>query len=264
MRIDLHVHTADWSDGKDSAADMIRAAIERGLDGMVISDHHRMLRKEEQEALREAFAGFAVFRGAEISIRKDDVNLIGGSGDPIDAPRPHDEEFLREYTRRTGAFSILNHPYYGGNEISVDLDRFRPEAMDVASMNTDTGHRAEYMEVAQARRMVLVAGSDAHKACEVGLFHVKLDNRVETDEGLLRELRAGRLSIGTFDDMLAARKREVTREESLARGVMAAGGTREAYIEQGGTFAFDRVLRNGSFMPPEEFVGMRGDRFVLR
>ena len=261
MRIDLHVHTADWSDGKDNVDNVIRAAMKRGLDGIVITDHHRMLQKDEQQALRRKFPGFAVFRGAEISIRKDHVNLIGGRGDPIEAPRPHDEGFLREYTARTGAFSVLNHPYYAGNEIFVDLDRFCPEAMDIASMNTDTGHREEYLPVARDRRMRLVAASDAHRAREVGLFHVKLDNRVETDEELLRELRAGRLSIDTFDDMLEARRREVAREEALARQVIEAGGDRDAYRAQGGTFAFDRVLRHGSFMPPEEVVGWRGDRF---
>ena len=221
-----------------------------------------MLRKDEQQALRKQFPGFAVFRGAEISIRKDHVNLIGGSGDPIDVPPPHDEDFLRAYTARTGAFSMLNHPFYNGNQIFVDLDRFCPEAMDIASMNTDTGHKDAYMQVAKERGMLLAAGSDAHNAREVGLFHVRLDNRVETDEELLRELRAGRLTIDSFDDMLAARKREVAREEALARQVLDAGGTLEDYRARGGTFAFKRMARDGSHMPPEEFVGMRGDRFT--
>jgi hypothetical protein len=133
--------------------------------------------------------------------------------------------------------------------------------MDIASMNTDTGHREQYMEVARERSLLLTAGSDAHRATEVGMFHVQLDRRVETDEELLCELRAGRLTIATFDDMLAARKREVAQQEALARRVIAAGGTREAYKARGGTFAYDRLLRDGSYMPPEEFIGWRGDRF---
>lgn len=261
MRIDLHVHTADWSDGKDSAADTIRAARDQGLDGIVISDHHRMLQPEEQAALREQFPGFGVFRGTEISIRKDHVNLIGGRGDQIVEPLPHDEGFLEEYTQRTGAFSILNHPFYNG-AMFLDLDRFCPEAMDIASMNTDTTHKDEYMQIARERGMLLVAGSDAHQGRETGLFHVVLDRWVETDEELLEELRAGRLTIGSFDEMLANRKRTVEREEAFAREIIAAGGTLEEYRAQGGTFGYKRVASGGSYMPPEEFVGLRGDTFL--
>ena len=57
------------------------------------------------------------------------------------------------------------------------------------------------MKTAKERHMILAAASDAHKAHEVGMFHVDLDNNVETDEELVAELRSGRHTLSTFDDM---------------------------------------------------------------
>ncbi|MFW6286517.1 MAG: PHP-associated domain-containing protein [Candidatus Sumerlaeota bacterium] len=264
MRIDLHVHTSEWSDGKDCVADIIEQAMERGLDGMVISDHHRMLQPDEQAQLRERFPGFKVFRGAEISINRDHVNLIGGTGEQITAERPHDEAFLRDYTERTGAFSMLNHPFWKADHYTIDLDAFCPEGMDIISMNTDTARREVYLETARERRMALTAASDTHNARQVGLFHVDLDRDVDTDEELIEELRAGRLSISTFDDMMRERIDEVEKEEALARKVLDAGGSLEDYKALGGTFAYARLSGGGSYRPPDRLIGYRGDRFLGR
>ncbi len=261
MKIDLHVHTSDWSDGRDTAADCIKAAVEKGLDGIVITDHHRMLQPDEQVELKRQFPGFGIFRGTELSIGRDHVNLIGGTAEQIPSGKQKDSRFLKEYCERTGAFSMLNHPFWGGPQYWVEFDVFLPEAMDLASMNIDTGRKEIYMQTIREKQMLAVAASDAHKAREVGLFFVDLDNKVQTDEELLEELRAGRYTIGANEKMLEGRLREISREEKLAKKIIAEGGTEEDFKAAGGNFAYGRVSKGGSFMPPVEVIGLRGNAF---
>jgi DNA polymerase (family 10) len=83
MRGDLHVHTL-WSDGTASLLDMVRAARERGLEYVAITDHSvsatyangltpERLRAQtkEIEAARKAVPGIRVLQGGEVDIRRD-------------------------------------------------------------------------------------------------------------------------------------------------------------------------------------------------
>mgnify|MGYP001290751475 FL=1 len=83
IRGDLHVHT-DWSDGHDSLERMVQAAIARGYEYIVISDHSPSLtvakgltveRLREQrrriDELNERYAPFRILQGAEVNIHPD-------------------------------------------------------------------------------------------------------------------------------------------------------------------------------------------------
>lgn len=83
VRGDTHVHS-DWTDGVDSIEVMARAARERGLDWMVLTDHSPSLgitrglgaeRVEEQRheiaRLNTELAPFRILHGTEMEIRAD-------------------------------------------------------------------------------------------------------------------------------------------------------------------------------------------------
>ena len=83
IRGDLHVHS-DWSDGHDSLERMVQAAIARGYEYIVISDHSPSLtvakglaveRLREQrrliDELNERYAPFRILQGAEVNIHPD-------------------------------------------------------------------------------------------------------------------------------------------------------------------------------------------------
>jgi len=258
MRVDLHLHTQENSDGKAPAADMIRAAIEHGLDAVVITDHDYMLTRAEQAALQKQFPDFGIFRGAEVSVGIEHVLVIGGSAEEVPTVEPDTVAILGEYACDTGSFTALAHPFWRGPELHFDLDTFCPEGMDVASMNIDTGRFDRILQIARARGMLPIAGTDAHAPEEVGLFHLVLDERVETEEGLLAVIRAGRYAIGTFDDLYATRCEEVERNEDLARKILAERGSREDYLRAGGHPAFfERMTGQGSYLPRDEAIGLR-------
>lgn len=83
IRGDLHAHT-DWSDGHDSLERMVRAAIARGYEYLVISDHSPSLTvargltverlRAQRELIREVnerVAPFRILQGAEVNIQSD-------------------------------------------------------------------------------------------------------------------------------------------------------------------------------------------------
>lgn len=83
IRGDTHTHS-DWTDGVDSIEDMARAARDRGLEYMVLTDHSTSLgvarglppgRVEEQRAeiarLNAELAPFRILHGTELEIRAD-------------------------------------------------------------------------------------------------------------------------------------------------------------------------------------------------
>ncbi len=265
MRVDLHLHTQENSDGKAPAAEMIRAGIEHGLDGLVITDHHYMLTREEQTALQAQFPGFRIFRGAEAGRGIDDVLVIGGTGEPLPELSPDDITALAEYAADTGAFTAYAHPFWRGPELTYDLDRYCPEGIDVASMNIDTAQHERILRIARERQMLPVAGTDAHNPSEVGLFHLVLDTEVDDEEGLVEVLRAGRYCIGTFERLWEARRQEIVPSEELALQVLAEGGTEEDYLARGGRPGFfSRPAVGASYAPRRDVIGLRPEDVGVR
>jgi len=79
MKIDMHVHTSKYSQCAISDADqMVSAAIEAGLDGIVLTEHNHMWNIDEINQLRERFPGFKIFNGVEVSVKDVGDILVYG------------------------------------------------------------------------------------------------------------------------------------------------------------------------------------------
>lgn len=85
MRIDLHTHSA-VSDGTDTPAGLVRAAVAAGLDVVAITDHDTTASWAEA-ADAAALTDLTLIRGAEIStlINTSSVHLLAYLFDPDDA-----------------------------------------------------------------------------------------------------------------------------------------------------------------------------------
>jgi predicted metal-dependent phosphoesterase TrpH len=78
--IDLHTHTTE-SDGTYSPAELIRAAVDAGLDALAITDHDTFSGFEKAKPFAES-AGLPVYRGIELSTalgqpKERAVHLLG-------------------------------------------------------------------------------------------------------------------------------------------------------------------------------------------
>lgn len=96
MRVDPHTHSR-VSDGTDSPAELVAAAVHAGLDVVGLTDHDstRGWAEAEAAAVRD---GIALLRGAELSCRADhaSVHLLSYLHDPDDADLLAEGERIRE------------------------------------------------------------------------------------------------------------------------------------------------------------------------
>lgn len=192
----FHAHTT-WSDGVLGVAAMARAAAERGLEYIGISDHTRAahyangldierlrMQRRDVERARGEVPGIAILHGVECDILEDGtLDLPDEELAPLDfviaSVHSHLELPLEQQTKRVlralghPLVSMLGHPtsrlLLGREPISVDLDEVARAAAEhkvFLEMNT-TAQRLD-LSADQARRAAslgasLVINPDAHE-----------------------------------------------------------------------------------------------------
>jgi histidinol phosphatase-like PHP family hydrolase len=223
VKIDLHVHASERS-GCSTAGEeeLIRAAIGYGLDGLAFTDHHRLVDPERLEQLNRRYAPFRVFGGIEISLVEGEDVLVHGVADPsLEAKDWTYPELLRLVRSRDG-FLTLAHPFRFSDAISIEIERFPPDAIESRSVHIDSRQAAMISTTRGRLALPALFNSDAHRVEDVGLYYNELERKVQTSEELVEELRAGRYGLSAALDRIAARNRFLDRERWLP--VEAAAG----------------------------------------
>lgn len=221
VRADLHVHTAHsgWrhmrfihpKDCYSSPMDVYRAALNRGMAYVAITDHDsisgalELLERPDVDPER-------IIIGEEVECTFPEtgqwvhVNVLGlGQDDHEELQRLRDD--VREvcaYCRERGLLSILNHPfqsYIGQKPLEAYLEDIFALFTHVEGLNggvpalqnraVSTLCRAADRE---GLKLVQVGGSDAHTLRRVGKAYTKARGR--TGAEFLRNIRAGACTVG--------------------------------------------------------------------
>jgi predicted metal-dependent phosphoesterase TrpH len=194
--VDLHCHTSASFDSLADPVKVARAAAERGLTHLVITDHDRI-----DGALRardSAPDGLTVIVGTEV--RTSDGDLIGAF---LLRPVPRDLPAVETIAaiRDQGGLVGIPHPF----------DRFRGSLMRDARM-ASLASLVDWVEVHNARlvgsgneraaefaaehRLPGVAVTDAHTVMEVGVAYTVLSGDPSTAAGMLAVLADAELVRG--------------------------------------------------------------------
>ncbi len=192
MKIDLHVHTRERSScAHSSAEEMIGAAIYSGLDGLVITDHDRLVACERLAYFNAKYAPFRVYGGVEVTTREEHVLVIG----------VHDERLeqtwwayadLHAFVVERGGFLAVAHPFrFNRARMEIDLDRFPPHALEVHSRNTPPPAEPRIREIAERLGVSLLSNSDAHHISDLGAYYNVFDGEPEDVQALTRMLKEG-------------------------------------------------------------------------
>jgi predicted metal-dependent phosphoesterase TrpH len=200
-RIDLHAHTGHSSDSLLPAACLLRAAAERGLSAIAVTDHNSLGGAIQAASLvrrhPESFGQIMVIMGEEVKTTEGEI-----MGLFLHEPIPRDltpEETIRRM-RDQGGLVVVPHPFdriRHSRLTAAALDRVAHlvDAIEVLNARTTLAkdnHRAQVF--AAARHLLSTAGSDAHVAGEVGTAYLEIDEIPgSTSEALLRQLETGRV-----------------------------------------------------------------------
>ena len=186
--LDLHCHTRASFDSLAPPQAIVRAAAERGLTHLAITDHDRI--EGALEARDAAPEGLHIIIGEEI--RTTDGDLIAAFISEAIPPGLSPDEAI-DAVREQGGLVGLPHPF----------DRFRGSLLRDVAM-TALASKVDWIEVhnaraigngnelalefAQANGLPGVAVSDAHSTMEVGVAYSVVDGDPSTPAGLLEAL----------------------------------------------------------------------------
>lgn len=195
--VDLHVHTSASFDSLASPRSIVRAATERGLTHVAITDHHRL-----DGALRARDAapvGLTVIVGEEIrTLAGDLIALFVERPVPGGLPAVDAVEAVREQ----GGLVGIPHPFdrlrssIGRNPALLSLAPLVDwvEAHNARLMIGDGNARAAAF--ADEYGLPGVAVSDAHSTLEIGVAYTALRGDPSTPTGLLAALSSVELVRG--------------------------------------------------------------------
>jgi predicted metal-dependent phosphoesterase TrpH len=194
--IDLHCHTSASFDCLARPADVVRAAAERGLTHLVISDHERI---DGALAARDAApAGLTVIVGEEIKTSDGDLTAAF-----LERPVPPGMSAAETVAavREQGGLVGIPHPFDRmrgsiGTEARVSALAPLVDWIEVHNARLVGGGNERAALFARELGLVGVAASDAHSVMEVGVAYTALDGDPSTPAGLLAALPSAEIVPG--------------------------------------------------------------------
>ncbi len=190
MKIDLHVHTKERSPcASMTEENQIRAAIKAGLDGIAITDHDTLVPREHLRELNEQFAPFKIFTGIEVGA--DQLHwIVLGIHDPVLESKDWGYPDLLKFVRSQDGFIILAHPFRYKADLGVDLDKYRPDGIEIKSINTPTHRQADIRALGDRLGLMLCSNSDAHNPGGIGPYGNTVPHPVHDDQELVSVLKS--------------------------------------------------------------------------
>ncbi len=189
MKVDLHVHTRERSPCARSSADqMVRAAVDAGLDGLVITDHDRLVTPEELTFLNRKYMPFRVFGGVEVTTHGEHVLVLGVWDDALEHGWWTYPD-LHAFVQARHGFLVVAHPFrFNREQLELDTERFPPHALEGYSHNTPERVRSRILELAARLDVPVLSNSDAHHSSSIGAHYNALDQEPRNVETLIRLL----------------------------------------------------------------------------
>lgn len=165
LKGDTHLHT-NHSDGRYSRDELAQAAIKKGLDYIIITDHNNNL-----EGLpMPDYKGLTVIKGLELTNYRGHMNLFG-------ADKPYDGSFaintIDEFIKRNmqakerGAIQVINHPTCTLCPWLMGFENIHFDAVEVwnGPMRKDNLKAINWWneQLKEGKRIPITGGSDYHR-----------------------------------------------------------------------------------------------------
>jgi len=190
LRLDMHTHVEHSPDSRTPVREQAAAIRAAGLDVVCATDHDTI---DGALRLRELADGFRVVVGEEISSR--DGEIIGLFLERPISPDLSGEETIARIREQGGLVSIP-HPFSRNRRRRIRpdaLDRLWPLADCIEVFNAREVFRGDNERAARyaaERGIAAAAGSDAHRASELGRAYCEVDDFAGRDD-FVASLRGG-------------------------------------------------------------------------
>jgi len=163
LKIDLHIHTL-YSDGHGTVDEVLETALDKGLDGVSITDHGTL---EGYFESRASDCGLLVLPGFEVETDAGHVLVLGLEKLPPVVGKMGYEELIG-WARGLGGLTVLAHPAAGRFRLERWM-RSKPDVVEVFNASYPFGYLVRRgLRLAERLGLPAVGGSDAHRPRTVG------------------------------------------------------------------------------------------------
>jgi hypothetical protein len=193
MLLEMHSHTAEYSSCSAVAAvDLLRRVHAKGLQGIVLTDHHHLWPESELAELKrksEVPDYFLVLSGQELHCAELGDILIYGA----ERTFPRGTSLTDVRAGFPGAALVWAHPYRGGRDPSPD-DLRHPllDGVEIFNSNHTARGNSRGLQDWHRYRFTAIGGTDTHGASYAGTYPTLFDHPVRNMVELAAEIRAGR------------------------------------------------------------------------
>ncbi|GAB4303724.1 MAG: hypothetical protein Fur0034_19980 [Desulfuromonadia bacterium] len=193
MLIELHAHTAEHSACSIiDARTLLREALQRGVDALILTDHHYCWPAVELERLRASLPlppGFLLLSGQEVTTLDRGDFLVFGPTTPLPFGITLNE--LRDTA--PDAALVWAHPFrWGEIPVASDFHDPRIDAVEIVNGNQTGNENMRGVDAWMRYRFTATAGSDSHSPGRVGRFTTQFDDRITSLHHLVTAIRGGR------------------------------------------------------------------------
>jgi len=176
MKIDMHVHTSASIDGVHSPRTMVKAAKEKGLSGLAITDHDSASGWREALAAGKRF-GVLVIPGMEISVIKDGRSAAHILALFLNEPvKTNSMPELADEIHEQDGLAVIAHPLDRWRGKYGDLEKYLEYLDGIEVVNAHTPFFKDNdlaREFAIKHKKAMTGGSDAHSRYEVGAAYTE-------------------------------------------------------------------------------------------
>lgn len=188
----MHVHEKRNSpDSFMSLEEIVEEALQKGLDGICITDHESMgLKKFASDYSQKT--GFPIFVGAEYLTKDGDILAFGIEELPVQNLLPA-QDFI-DYVNERGGVCIAAHPFRNNNRgLGENLKRVKGLA-GIEVLNGSTSYEANQKALQYCKELGLATfgASDAHDTFQLGKYATRIDKRVTNISELVEVIKSGR------------------------------------------------------------------------
>jgi hypothetical protein len=193
LKIDIHVHTIS-SDSTATVDDVIKAAKEKGLDGVVVTDHDTIEGAEEAISKKR---GLIIIMGEEVTTTNGHILALGIS-EPIRKGLPPNIAVFRIH-KQNGLAVIPHQTFPFVSKIpKKELHKIPIDGIEVFSAATPFAwhYFRRNLKLAGSLGLPMLAGSDSHFAETIGDAYTIVYAENQETTSILNAIKQGRTDVG--------------------------------------------------------------------